>query len=369
MSTNVVGVKLQSSGWCGSNRSSSGGSTISNALATPAPAASARARSTAKNASAWSGLNGSLSVCVSSTSGLNSRITSAMRISASRSIVERVVAEVEGDEVGAEGRRGALRLPVADLLHALLGLARLLPELARLAALAVGERDDAGGPAARRWSTAIAPPARQTKSAEWAPITSIRRLIRPPASIPRRSSSGSRRRRSRRRAASRPRSRARARPAGSRGCRSRWRRSCSRARPRGRRRRRARSVVLPLSGVLRQRSIRQPRSTSATWSSIEKSWHVNSGCVTTTCSHAFLEGRLDDGERVVAAEVRGREHEAVPRDRPQHVAGPREHAVCASVTATGSIASPASRSSCWIRAQSGTCCARRRLDPAGSLRR
>ena len=55
---------------------------------------------------------------------------------------ERVVAEVEAAEVGAERGRGRLRLPVADLLDALLGLTRLLPQLARLAALAVGERDD-----------------------------------------------------------------------------------------------------------------------------------------------------------------------------------------------------------------------------------
>ena len=41
MSTNVVGVKLQSSGWCGSKRSSSGGVIVANALATPAPAARA----------------------------------------------------------------------------------------------------------------------------------------------------------------------------------------------------------------------------------------------------------------------------------------------------------------------------------------
>ena len=66
MSTNDVGVKLQSSGWCGSKRRSSGGwNGPPNALAVPAPAASARARSTARNALAWSGLNGSRSVCVS----------------------------------------------------------------------------------------------------------------------------------------------------------------------------------------------------------------------------------------------------------------------------------------------------------------
>ncbi len=41
MSTNVVGVKLHSSGWWGSNRKSAGGVIVANALATPAPAASA----------------------------------------------------------------------------------------------------------------------------------------------------------------------------------------------------------------------------------------------------------------------------------------------------------------------------------------
>ena len=47
MSTNVVGVKLHSSGWWGSNRNSAGGLIVANALATPAPAARPRARSTA----------------------------------------------------------------------------------------------------------------------------------------------------------------------------------------------------------------------------------------------------------------------------------------------------------------------------------
>ena len=86
MSTKTVGVKLQSSGWCGSKSRSSGGwNGPPNALAVPAPAASARAFSTAKNASAWSGLNGSRSVCVSSTSGANSRIFAAIAFSPSLS--------------------------------------------------------------------------------------------------------------------------------------------------------------------------------------------------------------------------------------------------------------------------------------------
>src|SRR6476661_5563725 len=104
MSTNVVGLKLHSSGWWGSNRNSAGGRIVANALDTPAPAASPRARSTAAWATGWSGLNGSVSVWVTRTSGPNA-------------------------------------LDVLD------GLALLLPQLARLAALTVGERDDLGRPA------------------------------------------------------------------------------------------------------------------------------------------------------------------------------------------------------------------------------
>ena len=85
--------------------------------------------------------------------------------------LERIVAEIEALELGAERGRRPLRLAVPDLLHALDGLSLLLPELAGLAALAVGEREHARRPAVRRSSTAIAPPARQTKSAECAPIT------------------------------------------------------------------------------------------------------------------------------------------------------------------------------------------------------
>src|SRR4029079_5466953 len=53
MSRKTVGVKLQSSGWCGSKSRSSGGwNGPPNALGGPAPAASARAFSAAKNAPA-----------------------------------------------------------------------------------------------------------------------------------------------------------------------------------------------------------------------------------------------------------------------------------------------------------------------------
>ena len=64
--------------------------------------------------------------------------------------LERVVAEVERLEFGAERRGGLLGFFVADLLDALDRLAGLPPELARLAALAVGECDDLGGAAAAR---------------------------------------------------------------------------------------------------------------------------------------------------------------------------------------------------------------------------
>ena len=150
MSTNVVGVKLQSSGWCGSKRSSSGGSTISNALATPAPAASARARSTAKNACAWSGLNGSRSVCVSSDVGLE--LADQVGDADERVLVdlERVVAEVEARRSRRRGAAAARSAsPWRISFTRSIGLPRLLPQLARLAALAVRERDDARDAAVR----------------------------------------------------------------------------------------------------------------------------------------------------------------------------------------------------------------------------
>src|SRR5690606_37823977 len=57
---------------------------------------------------------------------------------------QRVVAEVEAEAPGANGRRGLLGLLVAYALDVLDRLALLLPELARLAALPVGQRDDQG---------------------------------------------------------------------------------------------------------------------------------------------------------------------------------------------------------------------------------
>ena len=147
MSTKVVGVKLHSSGWWGSKRKSAGGAIVANALCTPAPAARLRARSTAAQATGWSGLNGSVSVCVTSTSGANSRIASATASSAAVSIVQRVVAEVQAAEARAEMRGRGLGLGVAQPLDVLDRLALLLPQLARLAALAVAQRDHLRDPA------------------------------------------------------------------------------------------------------------------------------------------------------------------------------------------------------------------------------
>ena len=141
MSTKVVGTKLHSSGWC-SKRSSSGGSTVSNALDTPAPAASARAFSTAKKAAAWSGLKGSRSVCVRTTSGANAR--SGRRSRRARRRRSRGGSPRDrGTRTRRRAPRRLLRLAVADLLHALDGLVRLLPELAGFTPLAVGEREHA----------------------------------------------------------------------------------------------------------------------------------------------------------------------------------------------------------------------------------
>ena len=63
--------------------------------------------------------------------------------------LERVVPEVEALELGAERCSGSFRLAVPDLLHALHRLPGLLPELAGLSPLAVGEREHARFPAGR----------------------------------------------------------------------------------------------------------------------------------------------------------------------------------------------------------------------------
>ena len=115
MSTNVVGVKLQSSGWWGSNSSSWGGAIVSKALSTPAPPASARARSTAAKATGWSGLKGSVGVGDDHIGGeLADRVgETGQRLALD---LERVVAEIEAAEVGAKIGGRPLGLGVADAL-------------------------------------------------------------------------------------------------------------------------------------------------------------------------------------------------------------------------------------------------------------
>ncbi len=148
MSTNVVGVKLHSSGWWGSNRNSAGGRDRLE-----------RAR--------HSGAGGEPAGAVDRVVG--DRVIGVERVGVGvgdehvgRELadpvgdqteavavdLERVVAEVEAVERRAERGRGALGLAVADLLDVLDRLVLLLPQLAGLAALAVGERDHGGLPAA-----------------------------------------------------------------------------------------------------------------------------------------------------------------------------------------------------------------------------
>ena len=142
MSRNVVGTKPQSSGWCGSKSSSSGGAIVLNALATPAPLASCRACTVASCATAVVGVERVARRVREDQLRLELADQVGQPVDGGGVHHERVVAEVEAAEVRAERGRGRLRLAVADLLDALLGLTGLLPELARLAALAVGERDD-----------------------------------------------------------------------------------------------------------------------------------------------------------------------------------------------------------------------------------
>ncbi len=60
---------------------------------------------------------------------------------------ERVVTEIEAAKAGTERSCSSLGFCVTDLLHPRLGLPVLLPQLARLAALTVRERDDLRRPA------------------------------------------------------------------------------------------------------------------------------------------------------------------------------------------------------------------------------
>ena len=87
---------------------------VLNSLATPAPLASCRARIVASEATPWSGLNGSCRACPSTTSGLD--VAHQLRQLGDRSAVhlERVVAAVEEDDLGAEDPGGRLRLGASD---------------------------------------------------------------------------------------------------------------------------------------------------------------------------------------------------------------------------------------------------------------
>ena len=112
-----------------------------NALATPAPLASARAWTRRVVRDAVVGVER-----VARSVGedqLRLELPDQVRqpLDGGRIHDERVVTEVEAPEVRAECRCGGLRLAVTDLLHSLLRLPLLLPQLARLAPLAVGERD------------------------------------------------------------------------------------------------------------------------------------------------------------------------------------------------------------------------------------
>jgi hypothetical protein len=82
-----------------------------------------------------------------------------------------VVAHVEELHLRhARAPRRALRLLAPRRFDSLERDALLAPQLLRLAALAEGEADDVHGVASAAWS-AMAPAARQTKSAEWALTT------------------------------------------------------------------------------------------------------------------------------------------------------------------------------------------------------
>ena len=87
--------------------------------------------------------------------------------------LQRVVAEIETPEPGPERRRRALGLAMTNPLDVLDRLVGIAPQLPRLAPLAVRERDHVRRPPAAV-ATAMAPPARQTKSASCAPMTSKR---------------------------------------------------------------------------------------------------------------------------------------------------------------------------------------------------
>ena len=114
MSTNVVGMKLHSSGWWGSKRKNSGGVIVANALGTPAPAARLRARSTA----AWA--TGMVRVERVGVGVGDEHVGGELAdhlgdlLQRRRVDLQRVVAEIEAVEVRPERLGRLLGLAVAD---------------------------------------------------------------------------------------------------------------------------------------------------------------------------------------------------------------------------------------------------------------
>ena len=198
MSTNVVGMKLHSSGWCGSNRSSSGGS---------------HRLERARDARARSERPGALD------REERARVVGVERVAVG--VGEHDVRRELADAVGDRDERIAVDLErVVAEVEAARTRRRARPPRARPRRGGSPSRARPSGPApsrARRTRrarrrrararahrrrpavvTAIAPPARQTKSAECAPITSSLRLtrLRPGVATARRSSRAPRPRRS-----------------------------------------------------------------------------------------------------------------------------------------------------------------------------
>ena len=95
--------------------------------------------------------------------------------------------------------------------------------------------------------------------------------------------------------------------------------------------------VLPgrLAGVRRREAALEQRSRARRaprWSSIERLWHGNSGCVITISRTPSSSAASTTREDLVAGEVARREDQPVARDRAQHVAGLGQHrAVRASI--------------------------------------
>src|SRR5262249_49463522 len=204
--------------------------------------------------------------------------------------LERVVAEVEAAERRPEVSGGALGLLVPDPLHVVYGLVWLLPELAALPALAVGERDHLGGAAGARaqGDRAAGPPdevGRMRADDEQLPAHERCSPATPTAA----STPASRRvfvtaivrTSSAVKPASRWTSAIRASPSSTGGLAS-WPRSVAqtvRSTPTARVASNTRDqVVFPVYAVVKTRSITAPSSASSTWSDGSSDCDGNSGC-------------------------------------------------------------------------------------------